>query len=520
MLVRSASLVFASIAALLLLAATAGCTGGGEPEATATASGTAEATDAPEPAATATPAATAAATATPKPPLPVDISSGQHTLTEGAYRYSTPPGVSPAARLHFTVPAGLRLLVGELIRSKRFGDPVIGLVLEDTESRSRITIDLRSGRVWHRLIDDKAGRGLDQLFEKLVESVRAPWPTPDPVPVGTAESPLDISGWQFTRRTLGEGVYSFRLNPGAQLLTFAVPAGPRFEARFDARMHEPFAGWCPGLLLVERWNDSELCLDVHRAVELARGERDSAIGRLFDSIAASLRLGPPSDDASARCAPLIDATYYYSILTGGNTYLLRRSDPPTFVSFHVPAGVTISSVSEGSLDGLQTSGTLDLREATSGSRLVIDLATGNEHERELLPVPPPYDLDVGAAFDQIAASFRLDWPLPDLGCAVTSLLIRGQTIGGGTYRVRVNPDYADGLLALAFDVPEGLTVRIDWEEDEYLMIRLTDAETGAWLCLRLGLVEECRRWIPRDAQHLRPLFDQVSESLRSGWTGR
>ena len=304
---------------------------------------------------------------------------------------------------------------------------------------------------------------------------------------------MDISGWQFTRRTLGEGVYSFRLNPGAQLLTFAVPAGPRFEARFDARMHEPFAGWCPGLLLVERWNDSELCLDVHRAVELARGERDSAIGRLFDSIVASLRLGPPSDDASARCAPLIDATYYYSILTGGNTYLLRRSDPPTFVSFHVPAGVTISSVSEGSLDGLQTSSTLDLREATSGSRLVIDLATGNEHERELLPVPPPYDLDVGAAFDQIAASFRLDWPLPDLGCAVTSLLIRGQTIGGGTYRVRVNPDYADGLLALAFDVPEGLTVRIDWEEDEHPMIRLTDAETGAWLCLRLGLVEECRR---------------------------
>ena len=156
MLVRSASLLFAAIVGLLLLAA-AGCTGGGEPEPTATASGTAEATDAPEPAATAT------ATAPPKPSLPVDISSGQHTLTEGAYRYSTPPGVSPAARLHFTVPAGLRLLVGELIRSKRFGDPVIGLVLEDTESRSRITIDLRSGRVWHRLIDDKAGRGLDQV---------------------------------------------------------------------------------------------------------------------------------------------------------------------------------------------------------------------------------------------------------------------------------------------------------------------------------------------------------------------
>ena len=222
---------------------------------------------------------------------------------------------------------------------------------------------------------------------------------------------------------------------------------------------------------------------------------------------------------------VIDATYLLAILTGGNTYLLRRSewsDPPAFVSFHVPAGVTITinSVSEGSPDGLQTSGTLHLAEATSGSRLVIDLATGNEHERELLRVPAPYSFDVSAAFDQIAASFRLDLPLPDPGCAVTSLLISvGQTIGGGTYRVRLDPDYS-GLLALAFDVPEGLTVRTDWEGYEGPAIRLTEAETGAWLCLHVELIEECRRWIPRDAQHLRPLFDQVSESLRSGWTGR
>ena len=508
---RKPRLVLASIAALLLLAATAGCTGGGEPEAPAS------------PAATATtsPAATATATATPKPTpsAPVDISSGQHTLTEGAYRYRKPgDGV-----LHFNVPAGLQLRVGGLVRAQRFHIPVVGLVLEDIDSRSRITIALRSGQVWHRLIDDNAGRGLEQLFEKLVESVRVPEPAPDPVPIGTAESPFDVSGWQFTRRTLGEGVYSFRLNPGARPLTFAVPAGPRLDVQFDARMHGPFAGWCPGLLLVERWNDSELCLDVHRAVELARGERDSAIGRLFDSIVASLRLGPPSDDASARCAPLIDATNPRAILTGGNTYLLRRSewiDPPAFVSFHVPAGVTITinSVSEGSPDGLQTSGTLHLAEATSGSRLVIDLATGNEHERELLRVPAPYSFDVSAAFDQIAASFRLDLPLPDPGCAVTSLLISvGQTIGGGTYRVRVDPDRW-GLLALAFDVPEGLRVRIDWEGYEGPAIRLTEVETGAWLCLHVELIEECRRWFPRDAQHLRPLFDQVSESLRSGWT--
>ena len=116
---RKPRLVLASIAALLLLAATAGCTGGGEPEAPAS------------PAATATtsPAATATATATPKPTpsAPVDISSGQRTLTEGAYRYSTPPGVSPAARVHFTVPAGLRLLVGELVPGRRFGVLDIGL---------------------------------------------------------------------------------------------------------------------------------------------------------------------------------------------------------------------------------------------------------------------------------------------------------------------------------------------------------------------------------------------------------
>ena len=450
MLARSTRLLFASIAALLLLATTAGCTGGGEPEAPASPAATATTS----PAATATSTVAATATATPTPSAPVDISSGQRTLTEGAYRYSTPPGVSPAARVHFTVPAGLRLLVGELVPGRHYGVPDIGLVLEDADSRSRITIALRSGQVWHRLIDDNAGRGLDQLFEKLVESVRAPWPIPYPVPIGTADSPFDVSGWQFTRRTLGEGVYSFRRNPGARPLTFAVPAGPRLEVRFNARMREqvPFAGWCRGLLLVERWNDSELCLDIHRAVELARDERDSAIGRLFDSIVASLRLGPPSGDASARCAPLIDATHPLAILTGGNTYLLRRSewsDPPAFVSFHVPAGVTINSVSEGSPDGLQTSGTLHLAEATSGSRLVIDLATGNEHERELLPVPAPYSFDVSAAFDQIAASFRLDLPLPDPGCAVTSLLISvGQTIGGGTYRVRLNPDHS-GLLALA-----------------------------------------------------------------------
>ena len=555
MLARSTRLLLAAIAALLLLAATAGCTGGGEPEAPAspaaiaTTSPAAVATTSPAP----TPTSTVTATATPSPPTaprgsaPVSIND-QEILTEGAYKFSPAGGTT----LYFDVPAGLRLTVKGKIQSERFGPYSVGLLLDDVGSRSWILIDSRSGREESRWIDPDAPRIVD-LFGKLVASVRVyPPPTPTPDPRVRAElvarrraaeataPPTDISGWQFTERALTAGLYQFALNPDEQPLIFRVPAGLQLALTFTGSMGDRSDRWCPGLRLVEIvqepravWHRSVLCLDVDQAVELSRtiDAESVAAEERFNLLAASLRLGPlPSVEAAARCAPVIEASYgplladplrREHILTGGNTYLRRvgTGEAPPFVTFDVPAGVTLESMLEDQPDGSRTYGRLHLREVASGSGLVIDLATGEEHERELLPVLEPYSVDVGAAFDQILGSLRFD-ELPAIpGCPAPVVPGLGQTLGAGVYRFHRDPDRHWGLVGLpdiTFEVPAGLQLKVSWDDEAAHQVRLTDVDTDSWLCLDAALLVECGRSVTPGAEHLGPLFDQIAESLRLG----
>ena len=560
MLVRSASLLFAAIVALLLLAATAGCTGGGEPEApaspaaVATTSPAATATTSPAPTATST--VTATATPTTRPPRPVDISFGQHILTEGSYKYS----LGPRTSLFFDVPAGLRLEIGGQILSEgRPGYPgTHGLQLVDLDSRSWITFDLQFGTEWSRWIDPDAPR-IVELFGKLVASVRVdppPTPTPDPRVMAelwarreaaeAAAPPIDISGWQFTKRWLNAGSYQFALNPDEQPLIFEVPAGLLLDLSFTGSMLDAPDRWCPGLRLVEIVQEqlavlqgSVLCLDVHHAAELSRAIHAAALSRetdaadlaatedRFNRLVESLRLGPlPSDDAAARCAPVIDATYGLGILTGGSTYLWRlgTGGPPLFITLDVPHGVTLRSGWEELPAGSRPLWRPHLKEATSGSRLVIDLATGEEHERELLPVLEPYSVDVGAAFDQILGSLRFD-ELPAIpGCPAPVVPALGQTLGAGVYRYLGDPDryppVTVGLPDITFEVPAGLQLKVSWDDETPDEIRLTHVDSrfwpNSWLCLNAELVEECGRSVARGAERLEQRFDQIAESLRLG----
>ena len=533
-------------AILLLLVSAAGCTGSGEPAVTATATRSGPGSGEPAVTATATrsgpgsgePAVTATATRS----GPIDISSGSHTLTEGAYRYSY-----GSTTLFFDVPAGLRLNVGGTIVS----EPLFWLLLEDLDSQSRISIDVRSGLETDRRIDP-ARSDASTLFRELMRSVRiSPPPTPTPMVdyaptwealparrvAGAVAAPRDISGWQFTSRSLHAGVYHFALNPQDQPLILEVPQGLSLWVNFSGPMVDA-SDQCPGLRLDQQrsgWGVAWLCLDVHQAVELSRsfGPSEPAateaewydIGRLFNKIVASLRLGPvPSDDATAPCAPLIEMSQNPAILTGGSTYLWRRgtATQPPFVTIDIPASVTLES---SLVDG---SARLKLEEATSGSRLVIDLATGEEVERRLLAVPALYDLDLGSTFDQILASLRFD-ELPAIpGCpgpAVPSLV---PTLGAGIYRYHFDPDRYQGAVGLpdiTFEVPEGLQlelhlVRPDDEPSTRYQVRLTQEETmsqlKSWICLDAELVAECGRWIKPGDEHIEPLFDELSESLRPG----
>ena len=546
MLARSTRLLFA---ALLLLATTAGCTGGGEPEAAAspaavaTTSPAATATTSPAPTATST--VTATATPTTRPPRPVDISFGQHILTEGSYKYS----LGPRTSLFFDVPAGLRLEIGGQILSEgRPGYPgTHGLQLADLDSRSWITFDLQFGTEWSRWIDPDAPR-IVELFGKLAASVRVdppPTPTPDPRVMAelvarreaadAAAPPIDISGWQFTKRWLNAGSYQFALNPDEQPLIFEVPAGLLLYVTVTGSMLDAPDRWCPGLRLVEIVRDrlavlwgSVLCLDVHHAAELSRTivEKSAAAEDRFNRLVESLRLGPlPSDDAAARCAPVIDATYGPGILTGGSTYLWRlgTGDPPLFITLDVPHGVTLRSGWEELPAGSRPLWRPHLKEATSGSRLVIDLATGEEHERELLPVLEPYSVDVGAAFDQILGSLRFD-ELPAIpGCPAPVVPALGQTLGAGVYRYLSDPDrypVTVGLPDITFEVPAGLQLKVSWDDETPHEIRLTHVDSrfspNSWLCLDAELLVECGRSVRPNTAHVGPLFDQIAESLRLG----
>ena len=563
MLVRSASLLFAAIVALLLLAATAGCTGGGEPEApaspaaVATTSPAATATTSPaapattSPAATATSTVTATATPTTRPPRPVDISFGQHILTEGSYKYS----LGPRTSLFFDVPAGLRLEIGGQILSEgRPGYPgTHGLQLADLDSRSWITFDLQFGTEWSRWIDPDAPR-IVELFGKLAASVRVdppPTPTPDPRVMAelwarreaaeAAAPPIDISGWQFTKRWLNAGSYQLALNPDEQPLIFEVPAGLLLNVTFTGSMLDAPDRWCPGLRLVEIVRDrlavlwgSVLCLDVHHAVELSRTihEKSAAAEDRFNRLVESLRLGSlPSDDAPAHCNPVFDASYSPTILTGGSSYVwpVGTGVPPPFAILDIPVGITLALILEDRPDGSwlrahqsdapRVYGQLHLKEADSGSRLVIDLATGEERERELLPVSEPYRIDVGAAFDQILASLRFD-ELPSIpGCPAPVVPSLAQTLGAGVYRYLSDPDrypFTAGLPDITFEVPAGLQLKVSWDDETAHQVRLTDVDTDSWLCLDAALLVECGRSVTPGAEHVGPLFDQIAESLRLG----
>ena len=560
MLVRSASLLFASIAALLLLAATAGCTGGGEPEAPASPAAVATtspaATATTSPAATATSTVTATATPTTRPPRPVDISFGQHILTEGSYKYS----LGPRTSLFFDVPAGLRLEIGGQILSEgRPGYPgTHGLQLADLDSRSWITFDLQFGTEWSRWIDPDAPR-IVELFGKLAASVRVdppPTPTPDPRVMAelvarreaadAAAPPIDISGWQFTKRWLNAGSYQFALNPDEQPLIFEVPAGLLLYVTFTGSMLDAPDRWCPGLRLVEIVRDrlavlwgSVLCLDVHHAAELSRTivENSAAAEDRFNRLVESLRLGSlPSDDAPAHCNPVFDASYSPTILTGGSSYVwpVGTGVPPPFAILDIPVGVTLALILEDRPNGSwlrayrsdapRVYGQLHLKEAASGSRLVIDLATGEERERELLPVPEPYRVDVGAAFDQILASLRFD-ELPSIpGCPAPVVPSLAQTLGAGVYRYLSDPDryppVTVGLPDITFEVPAGLQLKVSWDDETPHEIRLTHVDSrfspNSWLCLDAELLVECGRSVRPNTAHVGPLFDQIAESLRLG----
>ena len=69
-----------------------------------------------------------------------------------------------------------------------------------------------------------------------------------------------------------------------------------------------------------------------------------------------------------------------------------------------------------------------------------------------------------------------------------------------------------------FEVREGLEVRVEWKGEfaREFAIRLTDMDSGSWLCLNAELVEECGRSVARGAERLEQRFDQIAESLRLG----
>ena len=107
---------------------------------------------------------------------PIDISYGEHTLTEGTYSFTWEKGEPP---LVFEVPAGVELEIrgvtldaeavnseGELISSG------IGLILDDVDSDSFITLDVGLGTEWKRYIGDSNRKELGALFDQIVESAR------------------------------------------------------------------------------------------------------------------------------------------------------------------------------------------------------------------------------------------------------------------------------------------------------------------------------------------------------------
>lgn len=349
-----------------------------------------------------------------------------------------------------------------------------------------------------------------------------------PTATSGSSGPIDVS---FGQHTLTAGAYRYSLGPRTTLY-FDVPAGLRLTIGGQIRSEGSVESF--GLHLEDLDSRSWITIDLQTGREWNRWIDPAAneTGAHFDALAASARVSPPpaptatprpagtdaAPGADDECGLVIDATHRSGALAGGHTYLESlRTGPPTppFVTFYVPTGASLS------YSGLDTrNGTLYLKEATSESKLIIDLVTGEEVERELLPVPPSDDLDVGAAFDQIVSSVRFNEMPSTPGCPETIFPQWEHTIGPGSYRYHGNPEQYHGVHPLphvVFDVPEELELRVEWDERHIPFgIRLTNVETGSWLCLNAELVEECGRSVARSAEHLEPLFEQITRSLRPG----
>ena len=333
-------------------------------------------------------------------------------------------------------------------------------------------------------------------------------------------------------------MYQVAFSPRERPLIFELPGGRSYRATFTGIVLGSPVLACDGLLLAESNSTAGLCLDVDRAVELDRRSWSTGQAQALDSIVASLRLGPvPRADAPAACKPVFRLVSTKYLLVGGYSYRLDldSGSPPATVSFHVPASRWYGS--------LEWPHHLRLRDVASGSWLVIDLLTREESERELLSVAKHYrdlDLDVGAVMDQIVASVQFGGPPVSPGCPAPVFPELGQTIGEGAYRYDRHPRgffsppgftlapsmnspqplvYYEGFFLprhITFGVPPGMEAKLSWDHDAVHGIRLTDPNTGSWLCIDAELVAECGRSITPGAEHLGPLFDRIVESLRLG----
>ena len=111
---------------------------------------------------------------------PIDISYGEHTLTEGSYRYIVQEGASTF--LIFDVPAGLQLeLEGLVYEARTFdedGTPIqgaFGLILRVAGSKSWIGLDLELAKEWRRW-PDEPDEETARLFDQIVDSAWLDWP--------------------------------------------------------------------------------------------------------------------------------------------------------------------------------------------------------------------------------------------------------------------------------------------------------------------------------------------------------
>ena len=99
---------------------------------------------------------------------PLDITYGEHILTDGSYLYADRPGDQP---LIFDVPAGIRMTIGGFVISAPLsGYPPSGpgLILEHVDGHSWTGFDLLSAMEWNRWVEPGADR-IAVLFDRIIE---------------------------------------------------------------------------------------------------------------------------------------------------------------------------------------------------------------------------------------------------------------------------------------------------------------------------------------------------------------